>query len=215
MGLYHGIYDVWWTMYIRGCYCLVMDLTPKRFPSNICLHHSPLGAGTEPFRPGPQGPPRQCSSRSISTADVLATASVSAQRPSRLSMEPASLDPIKGAVCCPDQLVRSLRRCGALEECFRHRIQPSGQRTCDCASRSRWRDNRTVFSCQRLVGGILTVGSNSLAISPACHALKGDKFAALKPLKWGVVRGAKDGVPGHCCLSNLQVQRPAEGELYM
>lgn len=72
-----------------------------------------------------------------------------------------------------------------------------------------------VTSAFKLQPGIPLVGNCSWAISAACHAPAGDDDAALKPIQWGAVsHGSEKGVPGHCCFTSLEVERPELGRLY-
>ncbi|KAI2477405.1 hypothetical protein Ptr902_11030 [Pyrenophora tritici-repentis] len=68
--------------------------------------------------------------------------------------------------------------------------------------------------------GIPLVGSNSAAISAACHAPPEDVDASLLPVQWGAVtHGREDGNGnekiGHCCFSSLPVETPIAGRMYM
>ena len=60
--------------------------------------------------------------------------------------------------------------------------------------------------------GMPLVGSCSAAISAACHALKNDPNASLRPVMWGAVK--TNGSVGHCCFSSLDVSPPVEGRVY-
>jgi hypothetical protein len=68
-------------------------------------------------------------------------------------------------------------------------------------------------------GGIPLAGSNSMAISAACHpandcnADEGGISTAFERLQWGVMKTSQDGV-GHCGFSSEQVTAPVEGEMY-
>lgn len=66
----------------------------------------------------------------------------------------------------------------------------------------------------RLTPGMPLVGSNSFAISAACHAPQYDKHAATNPVMWGAVSHQRDDVPGHCCFTSGEVERPHIGEFY-
>lgn len=70
-----------------------------------------------------------------------------------------------------------------------------------------------VLGMQKLPDGLL-VGSNSLAISAACHPPPGDDDAAFLAIQWGAVRHEADVGPGHCCFSSQEVEMPAEGGWY-
>lgn len=63
--------------------------------------------------------------------------------------------------------------------------------------------------------GITLVGSNSFAISAACHAHPDDNDAAQKPLLWGAVEHQEGSRPGHCCFSSFEVDKPRVGEMYV
>ena len=56
------------------------------------------------------------------------------------------------------------------------------------------------------------VGSNTAAISAACHRPNEDVDAAYKPVMWGAAK--RDGAVGHCCFTSFEVTKPLEGELY-
>lgn len=71
-----------------------------------------------------------------------------------------------------------------------------------------------VLSSRKLKPGMPVVGSCSLAISAACHPPESDDSAAIKPLLWGAVHHGKNGKPGHCCLTSLEVEKPRKGALY-
>lgn len=70
------------------------------------------------------------------------------------------------------------------------------------------------LSSQNLKPGMPIVGSNSFAISAACHPPKEDKDAAFKSLLWGAVSHQEGELPGHCCLTSLEVEKPRCGNLY-
>lgn len=70
------------------------------------------------------------------------------------------------------------------------------------------------LSFRKLKPGIPMVGSNSFAISAACHPPKEDTAAAFKSLMWGAVRHQEAGVPGHCCLTSFEVEKPKCGDFY-
>ena len=65
---------------------------------------------------------------------------------------------------------------------------------------------------RRYKPGMPLVGSNSAAISVACHRPNEDLDAAYKPVMWGAVK--TDGAVGHCCFTSFEVTKPLEGELY-
>ena len=71
-----------------------------------------------------------------------------------------------------------------------------------------------VLSSRKLKPGIPIVGSNSFTISAACHPSKEDKGAAFKSLKWGAVSHQEGDIPGHCCLTSREVEKPRCGNLY-
>ncbi|KAI8930983.1 hypothetical protein NX059_011995 [Plenodomus lindquistii] len=62
--------------------------------------------------------------------------------------------------------------------------------------------------------GIPLAGSNSMAISAACHPGEDGTEAAVGKLRWGVVGVSEDGV-GHCAFSTKEVTAPVEGTMYM
>lgn len=67
--------------------------------------------------------------------------------------------------------------------------------------------------------GMPVAGSNSAAISAACHPPEEDVDAAMKPVRWGVVPGAFEerehgGVVGHVSFSSLRVETPVPGRRY-
>jgi hypothetical protein len=71
--------------------------------------------------------------------------------------------------------------------------------------------------------GMPLVGSNSMAISAACHTVEADEThdgvktrsnAATKRVRWGVMRAANGDEIGHCGFSAEHVEAPVEGELY-
>lgn len=71
------------------------------------------------------------------------------------------------------------------------------------------------FSMRKLEPGTTMVGTNSFAISAACHDDGGEKDAALKPLTWGVVReGTGDGEPGHATITSQTTSKLIEGRIY-
>jgi hypothetical protein len=77
-------------------------------------------------------------------------------------------------------------------------------------------------SWRKLCPGIPICGTNSFAIAAACHNEAADYDEADKnlqvvcrPLLWGVTRMAKDGVPGHCSITNqVTASRPIAGMEY-
>jgi hypothetical protein len=71
-----------------------------------------------------------------------------------------------------------------------------------------------VLSSRKLRPGMPIVGSNSFAISAACHAPREDRDAAFKGLTWGAVSHQEEDLPGHCCLTSLEVEKPRCGDLY-
>lgn len=70
------------------------------------------------------------------------------------------------------------------------------------------------LSSRKVNSGMPIVGSCSLAISAACHPLKSDESASMKPLLWGAVAHEDNGQPGHCCLTSFEVEKPKEEALY-
>ncbi|KAL8901925.1 MAG: hypothetical protein Q9207_004966 [Kuettlingeria erythrocarpa] len=60
--------------------------------------------------------------------------------------------------------------------------------------------------------GMPLAGSNSAAISAACHAPADDVDASVLPVMWGAVR--TEGKIGHCCFTSFEVTPPVVGELY-
>lgn len=62
--------------------------------------------------------------------------------------------------------------------------------------------------------GIPIVGTNSWAISAACHDVCGDKDAARKPLMWGEISYDENSRIGHCSLSSRPVSAPVQGRTY-
>jgi hypothetical protein len=67
---------------------------------------------------------------------------------------------------------------------------------------------------QRLPTGIPLVGNCSWAISSACHDIAGERDAALKPLRWGVLDPGTADKPGHCSITSREVQNHVEGQIY-
>lgn len=65
--------------------------------------------------------------------------------------------------------------------------------------------------------GMPVAGSNSMAISAACHVIDRDEgdegTASSKELQWGVVRTADDDI-GHCAFSPYAVGVPVKGVTY-
>ncbi|KAL8916213.1 MAG: hypothetical protein Q9208_008642 [Pyrenodesmia sp. 3 TL-2023] len=60
--------------------------------------------------------------------------------------------------------------------------------------------------------GMTLAGSNSAAISAACHAPAEDVSASVLPVKWGAVW--TEGKIGHCCFTSFEVTPPVVGEFY-
>ncbi|KAF2259684.1 hypothetical protein CC78DRAFT_524418 [Lojkania enalia] len=59
------------------------------------------------------------------------------------------------------------------------------------------------------------VGTNSLAISAACHPQPGDDNAAFSQVMWGATEDGKGEIGvGHCCLTSWPVARPVHGRVY-
>jgi hypothetical protein len=68
---------------------------------------------------------------------------------------------------------------------------------------------------QTMPRGAPTLGACSVVISAACHRPDGDKDAASKRVKWGVLHVQNYHiVDGHCCFSSWDVDRPIENERY-
>jgi hypothetical protein len=67
---------------------------------------------------------------------------------------------------------------------------------------------------KRLPTGIPLVGNCSWAISSACHDIAGERDAALKPLRWGVLDPGTADKPGHCSITSREVQNLVEGQIY-
>ena len=61
-------------------------------------------------------------------------------------------------------------------------------------------------------GSMPLVGSNSAAISAACHAPNGDINASVSPIMWGAVETG--GEVGHCCFTSFDVIPLESGKLY-
>ncbi|KAF2832862.1 hypothetical protein CC86DRAFT_461346 [Ophiobolus disseminans] len=67
--------------------------------------------------------------------------------------------------------------------------------------------------------GIPLAGSNSMAISAACHPMgenegdENERTTAFEKLQWGVIKTSQDGV-GHCGFSSNHVTAPVEGAVY-
>lgn len=71
------------------------------------------------------------------------------------------------------------------------------------------------LALRRLHSNMPIAGSNSLAISGACHRPEEDTHAATKPIMWGEV----DMIPvdseiGHCTFTSMEVTTPVDGKLY-
>ncbi|KAI4193318.1 MAG: hypothetical protein LQ350_008378 [Teloschistes chrysophthalmus] len=67
---------------------------------------------------------------------------------------------------------------------------------------------------RRLKPGLPLVGSNSAAISAACHAPMEDSAVSEKSLMWGAVgEKIEDGV-GHCSFTSFEITLPVDGEMY-
>lgn len=58
------------------------------------------------------------------------------------------------------------------------------------------------------------VGSNSFAISAACHPPENDCDVARKKIMWGAAWHQQDDMPGHCCFTGFEVEPPRVGEFY-
>ena len=62
------------------------------------------------------------------------------------------------------------------------------------------------------------VGSNSVAISAACHPPGADQGASVKRLMWGVIKKEAAAEPGdevgHCSFTSLKVEKPVAGKMY-
>ena len=61
-------------------------------------------------------------------------------------------------------------------------------------------------------GRMPLVGSNSAAISAACHAPNGDNHASVSPIMWGAVETSEE--VGHCCFTSFDVIPLESGKLY-
>ncbi|OCL15057.1 hypothetical protein AOQ84DRAFT_351220 [Glonium stellatum] len=73
-----------------------------------------------------------------------------------------------------------------------------------------------VAGWQKLTPGIPVCGTNSVAISAACHySYDGDSEVSCKPLLWGVTKLAENNSPGHCSMSDEDVKKPIEGMIYI
>ncbi|KAJ9613924.1 hypothetical protein H2200_002060 [Cladophialophora chaetospira] len=68
---------------------------------------------------------------------------------------------------------------------------------------------------QKLTPGIPMCGTNSVAIAAACHySENGDPDISCQPLLWGVTELAQKDAPGHCSMSNEEVDKPIDGSRY-
>ena len=65
-----------------------------------------------------------------------------------------------------------------------------------------------------LKSGMPLVGSNSFAISAACHPPENDRDVARKKIMWGAAWHQQDDMPGHCCFTSFEVEPPRVGEFY-
>lgn len=70
------------------------------------------------------------------------------------------------------------------------------------------------ISFKTLNGDIPLVGSNSLAISSACHDPGTEEEETCKELMRGVTEPAFPGWPRHCAFSSLNVDTPVPGQQY-
>lgn len=71
------------------------------------------------------------------------------------------------------------------------------------------------LALRRLRSNMPIAGSNSLAISGACHRPEGDINAATKPIMWGEVETRPaDSEIGHCTFTSMEVTTPVNGKLY-
>jgi hypothetical protein len=76
--------------------------------------------------------------------------------------------------------------------------------------------------CRSLGTGMPIIGTNSAAISAACHPVVGDEDAATKALMYGVVEGPPrdQGMAGdrgdvaHVCFSSFEVTPLEDGRMY-
>jgi len=62
--------------------------------------------------------------------------------------------------------------------------------------------------------GMPLVGSNSFAISAACHPPDNDHDVAKNRIMWGAAWHQQDNMPGHCCFTSFEVEPPRVGEFY-
>ena len=67
---------------------------------------------------------------------------------------------------------------------------------------------------RRLDTKMPSAGSNSLAISAACHRPIGDNDADIMPVRWGAISHETVDGPGHCCITSFDVEDPIEGQRY-
>lgn len=71
----------------------------------------------------------------------------------------------------------------------------------------------------RFPPGMPLAGSNSAAISAACHRPAKDVDASVLPVKWGAIihgeeeRSNQEPI-GHCCFTSYEVEFPIEGRMY-
>lgn len=71
------------------------------------------------------------------------------------------------------------------------------------------------LALRRLHSNMPIAGSNSLAISGACHRPEGDTDAATKPIMWGEVETIPaDSEVGHCTFTSMEVTTPINRKLY-
>ncbi|KAL8709696.1 MAG: hypothetical protein Q9220_005636 [cf. Caloplaca sp. 1 TL-2023] len=70
--------------------------------------------------------------------------------------------------------------------------------------------NATGF--RRYPGGMPLAGSNSAAISVACHAPAEDVDASMLPVKWGAIKTGDGSL--HCCFTSFEVATPESGQMY-
>lgn len=66
----------------------------------------------------------------------------------------------------------------------------------------------------RLKLGMSLAGNNSFAMSAVCHPPPDDKDATPRPLMWGAAKHRRGNVPGHCCFTSFEVERPKIEGLY-
>ena len=55
----------------------------------------------------------------------------------------------------------------------------------------------------------------SAIISAGCHRPEIDIHASVSSVKWGAVKEPVNRVPGHCCITSLEVTIPISGQFYI